>query len=71
MNWQDLTSYLDWSGLRPMTEFEYEKACRGTLNPVAYEYPWGNNSSLNMVYGANNNTNLANEFYNAILDENI
>jgi formylglycine-generating enzyme required for sulfatase activity len=68
MNWQDLTSYLDWSGLRPMTEFEYEKACRGTLNPVAYEYPWGNNSSLNMVYGANNNTNLANEFYNAILD---
>jgi formylglycine-generating enzyme required for sulfatase activity len=41
MNWQDLTSYLDWSGLRPMTEFEFEKACRGTLLPVAYEYPWG------------------------------
>jgi len=68
MNWQDLTSYLDWSGLRPMTEFEYEKACRGTLNPVAYEYPWGNNSTLNMVYGANNNTNTSSEFYNAILD---
>ena len=67
MNWQDLTSYLDWSGLRPMTEFEYEKACRGTINPVVNEYPWGN-TTLNMVYGANNNTNTATEFYNAILD---
>ena len=47
MNWQDLTSFLDWSGLRPMTEFEYEKACRGNNSgvanaPVANEYPWGN-----------------------------
>ncbi len=46
LNWQDLASYLDWSGLRPMTEFEFEKACRGnnagTPNtPVANEYPWG------------------------------
>ena len=68
MNWQDLTSYLDWSGLRPMTEFEFEKACRGTLNPIQYEYPWGNNSTLNMVNGSNNNTNSSSEFYNAILD---
>jgi formylglycine-generating enzyme required for sulfatase activity len=51
-----------------MTEFEYEKACRGPLNPVQREYPWGNNSTLNMVYGANNNTNTATEYYNAILD---
>lgn len=47
MNWQDLTSYLDWSGLRPMTEFEFEKACRGNSagvakEPVANEFPWGN-----------------------------
>lgn len=39
--WKVLTSFLDWSGLRPMTEFEYEKACRGTLLPIANEYPWG------------------------------
>jgi formylglycine-generating enzyme required for sulfatase activity len=52
MNWQDLTSYLDWSGLRPMTEFEYEKACRGTLNPIAYEYPWGS-TILNGGYNDN------------------
>jgi len=68
MNWQDLTSYLDWSGLRPMTEFEYEKACRGSINPVANEYPWGNNSTLNAINGSNNNGNTATEFYNAILD---
>jgi formylglycine-generating enzyme required for sulfatase activity len=68
MNWQDLTSYLDWSGLRPMTEFEYEKACRGTLNPVQYEYPWGNNSTLNMINGTGTNGNTATEFYNGILD---
>lgn len=41
VGWKDLTAYLDWAGLRPMTEFEFEKACRGPLNPVAYEYPWG------------------------------
>jgi len=42
LSWRDLTAYLDWAGLRPMTEFEFEKACRGTANPVANEYPWGN-----------------------------
>jgi formylglycine-generating enzyme required for sulfatase activity len=67
MNWQDLTSYLDWSGLRPMTEFEYEKACRGTLNPVAYEYPWGT-TVINMVDGRNTNTNTVSEGNNTILD---
>ena len=41
MNWGDLAAYMDWSGLRPMTELEFEKACRGPLPPVANEYPWG------------------------------
>jgi formylglycine-generating enzyme required for sulfatase activity len=41
LSWGDLTAYLDWSGLRPMTELEFEKACRGTLSPVPDEYPWG------------------------------
>ena len=67
MNWQDLTSYLDWSGLRPMTEFEYEKACRGTLNPVPYEYPWGT-TVISMVDGRNTNTNTVSEGNNTILD---
>ncbi|MEC4050478.1 SUMF1/EgtB/PvdO family nonheme iron enzyme [Flavobacterium sp. SUN046] len=42
--WEDLIAYLDWSALRPMTELEYEKACRGTNAPTINEYPWGNNS---------------------------
>ncbi len=41
LSWGDMTAYLDWSGLRPMTELEFEKACRGTIAPVANEYPWG------------------------------
>ncbi len=41
----DVCSYLDWSGLRPMTELEFEKACRGALTPVLGEYAWGTNSA--------------------------
>ena len=28
---KDFLSFLDWAALRPMTEFEYEKACRGPI----------------------------------------
>jgi len=39
----DVLSLLDWSALRPMTELEYEKACRGANQaPVPNEYAWGN-----------------------------
>lgn len=34
-------AYTDWAGLRPFTEMEYEKACRGPVPPQAYDYPWG------------------------------
>lgn len=43
-NWPALKGYLsmlNWSGLRPMTELEFEKACRGPLYPVYREYAWG------------------------------
>lgn len=40
--WADLAAYLDWAALRPMTEFEFEKAARGYNAPVANEYAWGN-----------------------------
>jgi formylglycine-generating enzyme required for sulfatase activity len=46
INWADLMAYLDWSGLRPMTEFEFEKICRGPLTPVPNEYAWGLSSGL-------------------------
>ena len=39
--WLDAGFYAAWAGLRPMTELEYEKACRGPLKPVPNEYAWG------------------------------
>jgi len=41
LSWADGVAYAAWAGLRPFTETEYEKASRGTLNPVAGEYAWG------------------------------
>lgn len=41
MSHDDLMSYLDWAALRPMTEMEFEKACRGGVNRLATEYAWG------------------------------
>jgi formylglycine-generating enzyme required for sulfatase activity len=44
MNWMDGLAFADWVGLRPMTELEFEKASRGSGNPVANEFAWGNNN---------------------------
>lgn len=44
VNWSDLAAYADWAGLRPMSEFEYEKACRGPANSVVNEFAWGTSS---------------------------
>jgi len=41
LNQNDVYAYLCWAGLRPMTEFEYEKAARGNVTPVPNEYAWG------------------------------
>jgi formylglycine-generating enzyme required for sulfatase activity len=41
LSWSDVLAYLDWAGLRPMTELEYEKACRGTATPSGGEFAWG------------------------------
>jgi formylglycine-generating enzyme required for sulfatase activity len=55
-SWADLAAYLDWSGLRPMTELEFEKACRGTVAPVANEYAWGNATIYSTQYGFSGST---------------
>ncbi len=54
LNWADLSAYLDWAGLRPITELEYEKACRGTLTPVPNENAWGTASTTNHYYTISN-----------------
>ncbi len=59
MSWADLTALLDWSGLRPMSELEFEKAARGSrglTSPIAAmsgEYAWGSTS----ITGATSITN--------------
>jgi formylglycine-generating enzyme required for sulfatase activity len=47
MSWGDLAAYLDWAGLRPMTELEFEKAARGAVAPLASEFAWGSSSFSN------------------------
>lgn len=57
LRWDEILAYLDWSGLRPMTEMEFEKICRGTKydgtpnDRVADEYPWGTTAFSNYIYG--------------------
>jgi formylglycine-generating enzyme required for sulfatase activity len=46
LSWGDIAAYLDWSGLRPMSEMEYEKACRGTTFFADAEYAWGTTALL-------------------------
>jgi len=45
ISWSDGCAYADWACLRPMTELEYEKMCRGSIAPVLQEYAWGNTSN--------------------------
>ncbi len=42
LNWVDHAAYLDWAGLFPLNELQYEKSARGILLPVGGEYVWGN-----------------------------
>ncbi|THH40726.1 formylglycine-generating enzyme family protein [Neolewinella litorea] len=52
-----MLAYLDWTGLRPMTELEYEKACRGTTYPIPREYAWGNASINTTAYAVSGHNN--------------
>ncbi len=52
LGWGDLSAYLDWAGLRPMSELEFEKICRGPEARVAGEYPWGTTEIF--AYNSNN-----------------
>jgi formylglycine-generating enzyme required for sulfatase activity len=60
LSWMDGCAYVDWAGLRPMTELEYEKACRGDQAVVSGEYAWGSASITEATGisngGANNET---------------
>jgi len=61
LSWQDLQAYLDWSALRPMTELEYEKACRGSGASVLNEYVWGSTNINQAVSSTLFNAGQTNE----------
>ena len=48
----DLFAYADWVGLRPLSELEYEKACRPRnplIKPLTYECAWNNRHDQNKL----------------------
>ena len=49
MSYNDLLSYLDWAALRPMTELEFEKACRGPKDVIPNEYAWGTDKCIEAI----------------------
>ncbi len=48
LTWQDLCAVLDWAGLRPMSELEFEKAARGPVVPVKGEFVWGTAATVSL-----------------------
>ncbi len=72
--WADGAAYCDWAGLRPMTELEYEKACRGSLTPVPNEYAWGSTNIINTKQMVDTGTVAESSFNtdaNAIFDNPV
>jgi formylglycine-generating enzyme required for sulfatase activity len=58
LSWGDDNAYADWASLRPMTELEFVKACRGTQPVVDDEFAWGtkNITKATMISGTENGT---------------
>ena len=59
-SWFALAAYADWAALRPMSEMEYEKMCRGNRPAVANEYAWGTTNLSTTVF-TYSNVGAANE----------
>ncbi len=49
ISWDDACAFADWMGLRPMTELEFTKACRGPEAPNDGQYPWGSAAKDSLV----------------------
>ncbi len=58
VGWDDAMAFADWAGLRPLTEFEYTKASRGTALPKGVDYPWGLKSKAHVQKLPDKNGNL-------------
>jgi formylglycine-generating enzyme required for sulfatase activity len=56
LSWMDGAAFADWASLRPMTELEFEKTCRGNSTPIDGEFAWGTTT----IISANGITNSGN-----------
>jgi formylglycine-generating enzyme required for sulfatase activity len=54
LRWADGCAYADRAGLRPMTELEFEKICRGPQSVVDNEFAWGNANIASTAYTLSN-----------------
>ncbi|MGB8191206.1 MAG: SUMF1/EgtB/PvdO family nonheme iron enzyme, partial [Chitinophagaceae bacterium] len=72
VSWDDACAFADWSALRPMTELEFEKACRGSRAPLAHEFPWNTASKNNLmrVVDTSNDLVLLNGLQESSLNDN-
>jgi formylglycine-generating enzyme required for sulfatase activity len=60
----------DWSGLRPYTEMEFEKVCRGgNIAAVPNEYVWGTNIFTQLL--SVSNAGMSNEAVSTPADANV
>lgn len=65
LTWPDVAAYMDWSGLAPMSELQFERISRGSSsagpNPaVLGEFAWGTNTVCSTAYSLSGNA-TANE----------
>ena len=69
LKWADLVAWLDWAGLRPISELELEKAGRGFDPNVLGEFAWG--SASNESPAGVNNAGEVTELPNALTTSNL
>jgi formylglycine-generating enzyme required for sulfatase activity len=71
--YMDMAAFLDWAALRPMTELEFEKSCRGPLVPVSGEFAPGTATSSTYTFPLNNagTTNESITYSGSVLNANI
>lgn len=59
ISWNHIRAFLSWAALRPLTDLEYEKICRGTDTPTPFQAAWGD--FTNTIPGQRLNTGTSQE----------
>ncbi len=77
MSYYDAIAYADWAALRPMSEFEWEKAARGhdvnfgPIYPINGEFAWGNINNTRLTANTIQNDNTGSEGVSSSSNFNI